>query len=79
MKAMPEDNSETVSQILFGEVFEIVGKSKKWLKVKLAWDDYHGWIDEKQITPVDEKYYRNISDQPPPLAAEIVHPVTASS
>src|SRR5690606_13566427 len=41
------------SQILFGEVFEISEKKDEWLFIKTEYDDYTGWIDEKQALTVD--------------------------
>jgi hypothetical protein len=46
----PSDRSEIVSQILFGEHFEIL-EQKQWSKVKMQYDDYEGWIDTKQFKP----------------------------
>jgi hypothetical protein len=47
----PSDRSEIVSQILFGEHFEILEQQKQWSKVKMQYDDYEGWIDTKQLQP----------------------------
>ena len=36
--------SEVVSQILYGEKFKILNKRDKWIKVKLLYDNYVGFI-----------------------------------
>lgn len=38
-----------VSQLLFGEGFEILDSQPKWVKVQLHWDNYVGWIDASTI------------------------------
>ena len=38
----PSDKSEIVSQVLFGEHFEILEQLKQWSKIKLQYDDYEG-------------------------------------
>jgi hypothetical protein len=42
-----------VTQVLFGEHFDIVQEMVGWSLVKLAFDGYEGWVDKKMITPVD--------------------------
>lgn len=51
------DKSEMVSQVLFGECMEVLKIDKQWLHVKCLWDGYTGWIDEKQVQPITQKYY----------------------
>ena len=38
----PSDNSEMVSQLLFGEMIEIINKQDNWRKVKMLYDGYIG-------------------------------------
>src|SRR6187401_2842907 len=58
----PSDKSKIVTQILFGEAFEITDSIGGWSQVRLLYDDYPGWIDTKQITFVkdDELAYDNV-------------------
>ena len=49
LRREPSDKSEMVSQVLFGEHFKIIEKSKQWRKIRLAFDHYEGYIDEKQL------------------------------
>ncbi len=48
----PSDRSEMVSQLLFGEFFEITETSEKWVKIKTELDFYEGWIDRKQAEAI---------------------------
>lgn len=50
----PSDRSELVSQVLFGEQFTVLERTEKWSRIRLAYDDYEGWVDNKQ--------YKNISE-----------------
>jgi uncharacterized protein YgiM (DUF1202 family) len=47
LRIEPSDRSEIVSQVLFGEHFQIL-ETKQWSKIKLQFDDYEGWVDSKQ-------------------------------
>jgi hypothetical protein len=64
LRAEPSDKSEMVSQILFGETFEIFEKNKQWLRIHTHADDYGGWIDEKQIRILSANDLRH-TQQPP--------------
>jgi hypothetical protein len=57
MRANPEDVSELVSQLLYGEVFKIIDQRKKWVKIRCSADDYAGWIDRKQFKPLSTEQY----------------------
>ena len=43
----PTEFSEVVSQILYGEKFKILSKNKNWIKIKLLFDNYIGYIKNK--------------------------------
>ena len=40
-------NSEVTSQILYGEKFKILSKNKEWIKIKSSFDNYIGYIQNK--------------------------------
>ncbi len=48
------DTSEMVSQLLFGEVYEVISKKAKWIKIKCTLDGYEGWISKNQHTEITE-------------------------
>ena len=39
--------SEVTSQILYGEKFKILSKNKNWIKIKSLFDNYVGYIKNK--------------------------------
>ena len=45
----PQDTSEQLTQLLFGDHYEVVEKTTdaKWLKIRIYFDQYTGWIDAK--------------------------------
>lgn len=73
----PSDRSEIVSQILFGEHFEILEQDKQWSKVKLNFDNYEGWIDSKQYQVISEENYNLLSKEAIILNADLVEYITA--
>ena len=48
------DRSEMVSQVLYGDLFELLEITKKWSRIRLIYDNYEGWIDNKQFICLTE-------------------------
>jgi gamma-D-glutamyl-L-lysine dipeptidyl-peptidase len=46
----PSKSSEVTSQVLYGEKFKIISKKKNWLKIKTEFDNYIGYIKDKNYT-----------------------------
>ena len=46
----PTNVSEVTSQILYGEKFKILSKNKNWVKIKTSFDNYIGFIKNKNYT-----------------------------
>ncbi|GAB3536845.1 C40 family peptidase [Pontibacter brevis] len=57
MRAETSDKAELVTQLIFGECYEIVNTEGNWLQIQLASDGYVGWIDFKQHTAVTPEYF----------------------
>ena len=55
------DRSEMVSQMLFGETFQVLMIEGDWVKIHLDYDFYEGWVLKKQITELSEDQYKRIS------------------
>lgn len=72
LRLEPSDRSEIVSQILFGEHFEILETQKQWRKIKLHFDQYEGWIDEKQFQTISASEFKTLSDIPIVLNGDLV-------
>ena len=76
LRLEPNDRSEIVSQILFGEHFIIIEKDKQWTKVKLYYDDYEGWIDAKQYQTISIENYEMLCDEAIILNGDLVEYIT---
>jgi hypothetical protein len=56
----PSEKSEMVTQILYGEHFEILDYLPGWQHIKLAFDGYEGWIDQKMATPLSPRLFQKL-------------------
>lgn len=75
----PSDRSEIVSQVLFGEHFEILEQMNQWSKIKLQYDDYEGWIDSKQYQIIPEFEYYQLSKDAMVLNADLLEYITGQN
>jgi len=72
LRATPNECSEQVSQILFGEVFEILEWQDKWIKLITAYDKYTGWINRLQFIMLGHMAYKQLIQHSPRLTHRAV-------
>ncbi|OCX53616.1 hypothetical protein BEL04_04800 [Mucilaginibacter sp. PPCGB 2223] len=65
LRAQPKHAAEQVSQLLFGETFEIMERFENWLRVINAFDGYEGWLNELQYASIDAETYQKLSQNKP--------------
>lgn len=76
VRSSASDTSEMVTQLLFGEIVEILDKKSQWRRIRCTWDNYIGWIDHKQIRPISQaEYEQYINDYA--YSLELMQPVMA--
>lgn len=52
----PSEGSEQLTQLLFGEVCEVLDQLPRWTKIRSTVDGQEGWVDFKMLTPTDTQY-----------------------
>lgn len=67
LRAEANDRSEQVSQVLFGETFEIIEWTERWVKIITQHDNYTGWIGRLQFAMLGHIAYNNLKQGPAPL------------
>lgn len=50
LRGTPSHKSEQVSQLIYGESAKVIERDMDWLKVKMDFDGYEGWVEEKLAT-----------------------------
>ncbi len=77
LRIEPNDRSEIVSQVLFGEHFEVVEKDNQWSKIKLHYDNYEGWVDSKQYQIISKENYDTLCKEAIILNSDLVEYISA--
>ena len=57
----PSKFSEITSQILYGEKFKILSINKKWIKIKVSFDNYIGYIKNAKYVKKFKPNYKVIN------------------
>lgn len=73
----PSEQSEMVTQVLFGESFEVLQSKLNWLFVRLDYDHYEGWIDLKHCHFISKRYYNNLNRNKLFVSSDIYKNVTS--
>ena len=68
----PADTSELVSQVIYGDFFKVLEQRKQWSKIRLAFDKYEGWVDNKQYVEISEDQYNALCKEKPKLSTDLV-------
>ena len=79
LRLEPSDRSEIVSQVLFGEHFEILEQLKQWTRIRMQYDDYEGWIDFKQLQLISETSFNQLSSEAIVLNGDLIEYITTPS
>jgi hypothetical protein len=78
LRTEPSDKSEMCSQLLFGDHFTLIEITEKWTRVLTAFDEYEGWIDNKQYALVSQTAFNGLSSINSILGMEVFHNVAKS-
>lgn len=73
VRHLNSDTSEMVTQLLFGDCFKILEQKKQWLYIKIDFDGYQGWVDEKQITKLEENQFKELKTPIKTFANDLIN------
>jgi len=72
IRSNDDDKAEMISQVLFGEHFQIIESKKKWSYIKLAHDEYKGWICNKQWIEISKETYLELDKKEKKFTTNII-------
>ena len=68
----PAHRSEMCTQLLFGELYAILGEFEDWLHIRIIYDNYEGWINKSSLFEIGEEEFRRLQDLPCRVSTEVV-------
>jgi len=78
LRSETSDRSELVSQVLYGELFKVLEIRTKWSRVRLDFDNYEGWLDNKQFTLISEEDFSELKSVKSLMSSDLVDFITTS-
>ncbi|MCP4521774.1 MAG: C40 family peptidase [Cytophagales bacterium] len=72
VRTTPKNAEELCTQLLFGDTYEVIEEHEDWMKIRISFDAYEGWIDRKLHTPIEELVYEQYQKQPAHYVTETV-------
>ena len=70
----PSEGAEQLTQLLFGEVCEVLDRLPRWTKIRSTLDGQEGWVDFKMLSPAS-----NLSPLTSNLEAVILAPMAPAT
>ena len=59
----PSEGSEQLTQLLFGEVCEVLDRLPRWTKIRSTLDGQEGWVDFKMLEHMGDEAMRRLGDE----------------
>lgn len=75
----PNHRTEMVTQLLFGEMLEILLTDGNWIRIKNVHDGYQGWVDSRQVVPLTDENYHKMRSLPVSFSAELIFPISCET
>lgn len=73
IRSSAEETAEMVSQLLYGEHYKVLEQRKHWSRIRTAFDKCEGWIQNLQLTFIEETLYDELNgDTPPHFTIDLV-------
>ncbi len=72
LRINPSHQSEQVSQLLFGDSYEIIAKQGDWVKIICDYDSYQGWIAANQLLILPDSQYFTLKNEPDVITRNLV-------
>lgn len=76
LRETTSNDSEMVSQVLYGEHFKILEERAQWSRIRVAFDNFEAWISNRQLLKIAEETYFQLEETPPKYSADLFDFVT---
>ena len=73
VRSSPDNKSEMVNQLIFGEFFEILDEKNNWTLISHELDQYEGWIDNRMYQPISPGKYAEYQNNAPWVTTKIIN------
>ena len=68
--------SEMTSQLLYGDCYKVLDQQKKWIKIRVTFDQYEGWIPRTQFFEIQKDTYEQYQKKRDVFSGHLIDYVT---
>jgi hypothetical protein len=61
-----------VSQLVFGDLFEVVDTQKDWLQIRMHYDHYLGWVSANQVHLLSDSDFSDLRESPLTISTDLI-------
>lgn len=72
VRAEAKEQSEMVTQLLFGDIYTVLSEKKKWIEIQNEADDYIGWIDKLLFQEISETQFNLYKSSPIQVSSNLI-------
>ncbi len=72
LRGEAKHSGELVSQLLFGETYEVMERDAHWIRIITTFDGYEGWIHQLQFAHIDYDNYWKLYQLPIVLTRGVI-------
>jgi len=76
VRTEPSHKSEMCTQLLFGELYTVTETGDGWLKIRMSFDGYEGWISSKSHSGIDAEEFERLCECDTRCSMDLVQLVT---
>lgn len=74
LRSEPSECSEMMTQVLFGELFEVLEEFESWTKIKVLSDSYIGWCTTKMLQMLPLSIFDTLKNTQPAFMKALLSP-----
>ncbi|MFD2099152.1 NlpC/P60 family protein [Flagellimonas iocasae] len=79
IRVQPEDCTEMVSQLLYGEHFKVLESRKKWSRIRVAHDQCEGWVSNLQFIFIPEATYEDLDSGNKKVSSDVISHICSNN
>jgi hypothetical protein len=78
LRLEPSECSEMITQLLFGELVEVMDENGSWSQIRNLADKYVGWCSTKMLQLLPDTVFERLKESVPVLTRELLSPCNCS-
>ncbi|MDR9401113.1 MAG: C40 family peptidase [Psychroflexus sp.] len=79
LRSNASEKADLVSQLIYGDHFEILDYQKNWSFIRLNYDGYEGWVDNKQFVEISSAKAQELNQHHYWCSADLIEFVTTEN